>query len=54
MVIVGLKEVRWSLTLDPYKSGAVFPRDLPGGANAELANLAEAERFRRTRRGALC
>jgi len=54
MVIVDLKEGRWSLTFDPSVSGAVFPRDLPGGSNANLANLAEAERFRRTRRGALC
>jgi hypothetical protein len=46
--------VRWGLTLDPSVSSAVFPRDLPGGANAEFANLAEAQCLRRAQRGALC
>lgn len=42
------------LTLNSSKPGTMFLRDVFRGANAELANLAETERFTRSRRGALC
>ena len=42
------------MRLNSSKFGAMFLRDVLRGANAELANFAETERFTRTRRGALC